>query len=123
MSAYVNAGMIDLYSMARDAAAAGADKFLSEFVGFRESAHLWCLLHPGGYSLAAVAVPAWARGQLSGDARGSAATPSLADLEQGRSGDAWWDDMQKSLVLSGELRSSCTLQLVTFDLHRLTCNL
>jgi hypothetical protein len=41
MSAYVNAGMIDPLRMARDALAAGAHKFLSEFVGFRESAHLW----------------------------------------------------------------------------------
>ena len=48
MSAYVNTGMIDPYQIARDASAAKADKYLAEFVGFRESAHLWCLLHPGG---------------------------------------------------------------------------
>ena len=48
MSAYVNTGMVDPYQIARDASAAKADKYLAEFVGFRESAHLWCLLHPGG---------------------------------------------------------------------------
>ena len=48
MSAYVNTGMIDPYQLARDASAAKADKYLAEFVGFRESAYLWCLLHPGG---------------------------------------------------------------------------
>ena len=65
---------------ARDAAAARAEKFLDEFVGFRESAHLWCLLPPGGYQDAAVAVPAWAREQLRTPHAG-ATTPSLAALE------------------------------------------
>ena len=58
------------------------------------------MLHPGGYQLAATAVPAWAREQLSGPHTG--ATPSLAAIEAGRSGDALWDDCQRCLVLGGE---------------------
>ena len=72
--------VIDPYVMARDAAAAGADKFLCEFVGFRESPYLWCLLHPRGYADAAVAVPAWGREQLR-DTPAEAA-PSVADLDR-----------------------------------------
>lgn len=104
MSAYINAGMIDPYRLARDAVAAKADKYLSEFVGFRESAYLWCLRHPSGYMDAAVAVPAWAKRQL--DCASTPAAPPLADLEAGRSGDALWDDCQCCLVLSGELHNN-----------------
>lgn len=105
MSAYINLGMISPYRMARDAAS--TDKFLSEFVGFRESAYLWCLLHPGGYADVNVAVPAWARGQLRAAASaGADAGPDLAALECGQSGDALWDDCQRSLVLSGELHNN-----------------
>ena len=114
MSAYINCGMIDPYLLARDAKAAGADKFLSEFVGFREVAHLWCLLHPGGYADASVAVPAWARGQLRAAAsRASAdggaadmACPPLEAIEAGHTGDALWDDCQRCLVISGELHNN-----------------
>uniref|UniRef100_A0A7S0LBM9 Uncharacterized protein n=1 Tax=Coccolithus braarudii TaxID=221442 RepID=A0A7S0LBM9_9EUKA len=108
MSAYVNLGMIDPLRMARDAVAAGAHKYLSEFVGFREASYLWCLLHPGDYANAAVAVPAWARGQLNayeGKAT-DAGIPSLAALEAGQSGDALWDDCQRSLVIAGELHNN-----------------
>ena len=38
-----------------------------------------CLLHPGGYQDATIAVPAWAREQLRAPHAG--ATPSLAALE------------------------------------------
>ena len=114
MSAYVNAGMIDPFAMARDAKAAGADKFLSEFVGFRESAHLWCLLHPGGYADALTAVPTWARGQLRGAAeaarsdggRADACAPTIQALEEGQTGDVYWDDCQRCLNLSGELHNN-----------------
>ena len=63
MSAYVNCGMIDPLRMARDATRI-SEKFVSEFCGFRESAHLWCLRNPGAYLDASRAVPAWARNQL-----------------------------------------------------------
>ena len=113
MSAYVNLGMIDPYVMARDALNARADKFLSEFVGFRESAHLWCLLHPGKYADASVAVPAWAQGQmrayaLAGSGGTAARLPAIAlsALEAGRTGDRLWDDCQRSLVQSGELHNN-----------------
>ena len=108
MSAYVNLGMIDPYVMARDATAAKADKYLSEFAGFRESAHLWCMLHPGGYKDATVAVPTWARGQMRkyADGANDASTPSLSALERGETGDAYWDDCQRSLVAAGELHNN-----------------
>ena len=108
MSAYVNAGMIDPHLMAREALAARADKFLSEFVGFREAPYLWCLRHPGGYSDASVAVPVWARGQLrTAEGLGRPGVgPPLNDLERGHSGDALWDDCQRCLMLSGEMHNN-----------------
>ena len=105
MSAYVNAGMIDPHAMARDAAAA-SDKYFSEFVGFRETAHLWCFAHPGGHEVAAAAVPDWTRGQLRAPKKRPGAPVSVADLEAGRTGDALWDDCQRSLALSGELHNN-----------------
>lgn len=105
MSAYVNSGMIDPATMARDAASARADKFLDEFVGWREAPYVWCLRHPGGYARAAVAVPAWGRNQLAG-CGGGGEGPSLAELESGRTGDAYWDDCQRCLALSGELHNN-----------------
>ena len=115
MSAYVNLGMIDVHTMARDAVAAGSHKFLDEFVGFRESPYLWCLRYPAGYANAMVAVPAWGREQLGGGAPCATSGPSLEDLEAGRSGDPWWDDCQRSLVFCGELhnnaRMACVLHL------------
>lgn len=103
MSAYINLGMIDPTRIARDAQAAGATKFLAEFVGFRESAHLWCLRHPRGYSDASVAVPAWGQSQLRST---KLPAPALAALESGRTGDAPWDDCQRALVTSGELHNN-----------------
>ena len=83
--------------MARDAARV-SEKFVSEFCGFRESAHLWCLRNPGAYLDASRAVPAWARNQL----RATDPAPDVEALARGASGDAYWDDCQKCLVLSGE---------------------
>ena len=96
MSAYVNCGMIDPLRMARDATRV-SEKFVSEFCGFRESAHLWCLRNPGAYLDASRAVPAWARNQL----RATDPAPDVEALARGASGDAYWDDCQKCLVLSG----------------------
>ena len=103
MSAYVNLGMICPRRMARDAQAVGAVKYLSEFLGFRESSHLWCLLHPGRYADANVAVPAWAKAQLRAT---DTAAPTLAALESGQTGDAAWDDCQRCLAISGELHNN-----------------
>ncbi|CAH0370169.1 unnamed protein product [Pelagomonas calceolata] len=101
MSAYVNCGMIDPLRMARDGARV-SEKFVSEFCGFRESAHLWCLRNPGAYLDASRAVPAWARNQL----RATDPAPDVEALARGASGDAYWDDCQKCLVLSGELHNN-----------------
>ena len=70
--------------------------------GFRESAHLWCLRNPGAYLDASRAVPAWARNQL----RATGPAPDVEALARGASGDAYWDDCQKCLVLSGELHNN-----------------
>ena len=61
---------------------------VSEFCGFRESAHLWCLRNPGAYLDASRAVPAWARNQL----RATDPAPDVEALARGASGDAYWDD-------------------------------
>ena len=101
MSAYVNCGMIDPLRMARDASR--MDKYMSEFCGFRESSYLWCLRNPGAYLDAARAVPNWARNQLRTT---DATAPGVEALARGASGDAYWDDCQKCLVLSGELHNN-----------------
>ena len=82
MSAYVNCGMIDPLRMARDATRI-SEKFVSEFCGFRESAHLWCLRNPGAYLDASRGVPAWARNQL----RATVPAPDADALARGASGD------------------------------------
>ena len=101
MSAYVNCGMIDPLRMARDASR--VDKYMSEFCGFRESSYLWCLRNPGAYLDAARAVPSWAKNQLRAT---DATAPTAETLARGASGDAYWDDCQKCLVLSGELHNN-----------------
>jgi hypothetical protein len=102
MSAYLNLGMIDPRTVAMDAA--GSQKFLDEFLGFRESSYVWCALHPGDYALAARAVPEWARAQLAGAA--VARSVALAEVEAGRTGDLLWDECQRALRNGGELHNN-----------------
>ena len=63
---------------------------------------MWCLRNPGAYLDASRAVPAWARNQL----RATDPAPDVEALARGASGDAYWDDCQKCLVLSGELHNN-----------------
>ena len=58
--------------------------------------------NPGAYLDASRAVPAWARNQL----RATDPAPDVEALARGASGDAYWDDCQKCLVLSGELHNN-----------------
>lgn len=102
MSAYLNLGMIDPRTVAVDAA--GSQKFLDEFLGFREAPYVWCALHPGDYARAARAVPEWARAQLAGAA--GARAVSLAEVETGRTGDVLWDECQRALHAGGELHNN-----------------
>jgi hypothetical protein len=102
MSAYLNLGMIDPRTVAVDAA--GSQKFLDEFLGFREAPYVWCALHPGDYARAARAVPGWAHAQLAGGTDVTAV--SLLELEEGRTGDLLWDECQRALYTGGELHNN-----------------
>lgn len=110
MSAYLHYGMVSPFRLAaeaaraRDAGAAGAEKFLDELLTWRElawhaAAHLEDLESLG-------ALPKWARDTLrehEGDPREPRSWETLA---RARTGDALWDAAQRSLLRSGELHNN-----------------
>ncbi|MFW5681081.1 MAG: FAD-dependent oxidoreductase, partial [Pseudomonadota bacterium] len=108
MSAYLHHGQVSPFTLAREAllvGGPGAEKWLDEFLVWRELAHVWCHHTPEPERLDAL--PAWARATLeahAGDAR-----PALLDdetLARGRTGDGLWDAAQTSLVVHGELHNN-----------------
>jgi len=104
MSAYLHYGMVSPMRIAREASAAGAEKYLDELIVWRELAYHWCRHVPAHTSLDAL--PAWARRTLEahrGDAR---ATVSWERLSRGRSPDELWNLAQQSLVVHGELHNN-----------------
>ncbi|MFM7050908.1 MAG: deoxyribodipyrimidine photo-lyase, partial [Planctomycetota bacterium] len=104
MSAYLHYGMVSPMRVAREAHAAGADKYLDELLVWRELSYHWCRHVPEHASLHAL--PAWARRTLD-EHRGDARTVLSADrLARAATGDALWDLAQRSLVVHGELHNN-----------------
>ena len=104
MSAYLHYGMISPFRVAREAHAAGAEKFVEELLIWRELAHHWCrhVADPEAWT----AVPAWARVTLDahrGDPRDRLDDETLA---RGRTGEPLWDLAQQSLLRHGELHNN-----------------
>lgn len=105
MSAYLHLGCVSPFRLAREAAAAGAEKFLDELLVWREVAWHFC------YHSEVVdefdALPAWARETLassSSDTRGQLL--SWESLARARSGEPLWDTAQRSLLVHGELHNN-----------------
>ncbi|TVQ38146.1 MAG: FAD-binding protein [Geminicoccaceae bacterium] len=108
MSAYLHHGQVSPFTVAREAMAhggPGADKWLDEFLVWRELAHAWCHHSQDPESLEAL--PDWARTTL--EAHNKDPRPALFDTEtlaRGRTGDALWDAAQASLRVHGELHNN-----------------
>ena len=107
MSAYLHYGMVSPMRLAREAAARsseGASKWLDELLVWRELAYTFC--HHRDDHDTINAIPAWARETLhqhEGDAR------TLLDWEhlaRGRTPDAFWNAMQRSLLAHGEIHNN-----------------
>ncbi|MBI1302645.1 MAG: FAD-dependent oxidoreductase [Phycisphaera sp.] len=108
MSAYLHYGMVSPMRIAREAHAAGAEKFVDELCVWRELAYHWCRhapLHatPAG---AFASLPAWAQATLRAHAADSRTVHSWERLASGRAGEALWDLAQRSLVVHGELHNN-----------------
>jgi hypothetical protein len=104
MSAYLHYGMVSPMRVAREAHAAGAEKYLEELLVWRELAYQWCRHVPDHASFDAL--PAWARRTLRAHADDPRAVLSWERLASGRTGDRLWDLAQRSLVMHGELHNN-----------------
>ena len=85
----------------------GAAKYLDELLTWRELSHVYCTHQCTQALHSLAALPAWARTTLrehAGDARVLKTGPQM---EQGATGDAFWDAAQQQLVRTGE-RGSVT---------------
>lgn len=104
MSAYLHYGMVSPMRIAREAHAAGADKYLEELLVWRELTYQWCRHVPDHSSFNAL--PAWARRTLAAHAKDERPALSWERLASGRTGDRLWDLAQRSLVMHGELHNN-----------------
>lgn len=104
MSAYLHYGMISPFRVAREAHAAGAEKFVEELLIWRELAHHWCrhVADPEAWS----AIPAWARATLDAHRRDPRDRLDDEALARARTGEALWDLAQQSLLRHGELHNN-----------------
>lgn len=104
MSAYLHYGMVSPLRLAREAHAAGADKYLDELLTWRELAHCWCFHQddPGALE----ALPGWAQETLAEHAGDAREPRSWETLARARSGVPLWDAAQRSLLVHGELHNN-----------------
>lgn len=104
MSAYLHAGMISPFRVAREAAAVGAEKYLDELLVWRELAYHWTFATRDPESIAAL--PAWARRTLEAARRDPRERLDDERLHRGRTGSRLWDLAQRSLLRHGELHNN-----------------
>ncbi len=109
MSAYLHYGQVSPLRLARELLSTPAndsrEKFLDEFLTWRELAHVYCTYEPGHETLAAV--PEWAKKTLrehESDRR--PILPSWERLARGQTGVPLWDAAQTSLLVHGELHNN-----------------
>lgn len=104
LSAYLHYGHISPFRIAREARAAGANKFLDELLVWRELG--WHLCHHSAHDPRRWdALPEWARATLEHHHTGAQALP-LEHLELGQTGSPLWDLAQRSLLAHGELHNN-----------------
>lgn len=106
MSGYLHFGMVSPFRIAREAAGAGAEKFLDELLIWRELAFHFCH-HVGEQIDSLDAIPDWARQTLA--AHASDCRESIfpwETLSRGVTGQPLWDLCQQSLLRHGELHNN-----------------
>jgi len=104
MSAYVNAGMVSPFRLAREGKS--DHKFFQEYQTWRELGYSFVFRRPVTHNTIGC-LPAWAQRTLRGRAEdGRAARLSLRDLEEGRTPEPLWNAMQMALVKTGELHNN-----------------
>ena len=108
LSPYIHFGMVSPFRIAREAAeeeSKGAEKFLDEFLIWRELAHNFCFHTPVPENVSSL--PGWARETLErhiNDPRPVLYTPER--LERAKTADPLWDALQRSLLRHGELHNN-----------------
>jgi predicted NAD/FAD-dependent oxidoreductase/deoxyribodipyrimidine photolyase len=110
LSAYLNHGHISPMRVAREAAlvgGSGSEKYLDELVIWRELAYAYARFFPAHDT--AEAIPAWAKATLAEHAHERPPVLEREMLAEGRSGDAFWDAAQISLVRHGELHNNARM--------------
>ncbi len=121
ISAAINYGMLSPFRVARDAAAAGATKFLDEFLVWRELAFHYCFARRGEVDTLD-AIPSWARSSLAqhaGDAR--EAVYDWETLATGRTNEPLWNATQRDLLKHGHLHNNLRMTWGKALLEMTTC--
>ncbi|MDF3069046.1 MAG: photolyase FAD-binding protein [Polyangiaceae bacterium] len=107
LSPWLHYGHVSALRIAREASAppgsTGHEKFLDELLVWRELAWHFASHTPNLASLDVL--PSWARATLSAHAHDARVPLSAEQLERGRTGDALWDLVQRSLI-HGELHNN-----------------
>lgn len=115
LSAYLHYGMISPFRIAREVAGLRsadsrvrphADKFLDEFLIWREMSFHFCQTHSDQLD-SMDSIPEWARASLkdhSGDARDE--TFDWESLARGKTNHPLWDAAQRNLIKHGELHNN-----------------
>ena len=108
MSAYLHYGMVSPFRIAREAAeirSEGSEKFLDEFLVWRELAYHFCF-HRADHDQV-TALPDWALATLrSHQADRRPVVYDWETLARGETSDPLWNAAQKSLLLQGELHNN-----------------
>lgn len=107
MSAYLHYGMVSPLRLAREAAARrseGAAKWLDELLVWRELAYTFCYHRRDHATLGAV--PEWARATLREHESDHRELLPWEALARGRTSSAFWNAMQQSLLVHGELHNN-----------------
>lgn len=104
ISPYLHYGHVSPFRIARDAKAAGAEKFIDELFIWRELAFNFCFFTDDPEQLECL--PAWAIDTLQAHARDVRVVIDDASLARSQSGDVLWDAAQTSLRIHGELHNN-----------------
>ncbi|MEM6690735.1 MAG: NAD(P)-binding protein [Planctomycetota bacterium] len=105
LSAYLHFGMISPFRIAREAADAGAAKFLDQLLVWRELAYYFCRKHSDNLESISV-LPCWAQETLKQHRGDQRKIQHRETLLRGLTGEPLWDLCQKSLIRHGELHNN-----------------
>jgi hypothetical protein len=117
MSAYINAGMVCPWRLAREASAAGGaglGKWLNEFLAWRGMSygfcyHFWSTAENMSSNPTLSLLPEWAQRTLKRHESDPRKALSREDLAMSKTGDRAWDGMQTYLRETGELHNNARM--------------